>query len=239
MSIVVPGTGRVPNKHIPIAILIDCSGSARDIQDLINQAVRTMIGNLQAKVELRQQVELLAIHYNDVPRTVADFVPVCDIKPGQLDIRKCERMTNTGLALLDAIQQLQERKALYDGLKEKCSTPMVFLFTDGYPDAGDGAPEQYVRQVEQEYSEAAQMIRSLEAAGKLYFYAAGVQRADGICADMEALRRLSANSDQIFSVRDDTLGKETISRFFQLICDAAVAMKKKTPMKDVLSGMWD
>lgn len=235
---VVGKKGRASKKHLPIAILIDCSESVEDIKDLLNKSIQKMIRELNSRVELRQFVELYVVHYNDFYYVPADFVPVTEIRPGQLDIRSCEGTTHTGMAILNTIQKLQEKQAVYQGKKEKSTKPLVFLFTDGYPDAGDGAPQVSVEQVRQDYADAAELIRELEKGDELYFCAAGIQRRDGPSADMEMLRKLSDHADRIVRVIGDDNGEETISRFCNVICDTATALRSKTPLEDAMAQMF-
>lgn len=228
---------RISKKHLPIAILIDCSESVQDIQTLLNRSIRKMVQELNKRAELRQYVELLVVHYNDIFRVPAKFEPVSSIHPGQLDIRSCEGTTYTGMAILKTLQMLQEQKMIYDGRQEKCTMPLMFLFTDGYPDAGNGAPREDVEQVARDYQDAAALIRELEAEGELYFCAAGIQRKDGFGADMEMLRKLSDHRDRIVQVIGDENGDETISRFCRVICDTATALRQRTPLEDAMERM--
>ena len=70
---------KVSKKHLPIAILIDCSESVQDIQALLNSSIRKMVWELNRRVELRQYVELLVVQYNDFFRVPAKFEPVSSI----------------------------------------------------------------------------------------------------------------------------------------------------------------
>lgn len=228
---------KVSKKHLPIAILIDCSESVQDIQALLNSSIRKMVWELNRRVELRQYVELLVVQYNDFFRVPAKFEPVSSIQPGQLDIRSCEGTTYTGMAILKTLQMLQEQQMVYEGSKEKCTMPLMFLFTDGYPDAGEGAPKEDVEQVAQDYQEAATLIKELEAEGALYFCAAGIQRQDGFGADMDMLKKLSDHPDRIVQVIGDDNGGETISRFCKVICDTATALRQRTPLADAMEQM--
>lgn len=234
----VPKKGRAPKTHIPIAILIDCSESAEDIRELMDRSIRELLRQMNNKVELRSCVELLVIQYNDRFYAPVKFDYVENIKPGQLDIRSCEGTTHTGMAILKALQMLRSRRMEYIGKQEKCSKPLLFLFTDGYPDAGENAPADKVKQVARDYEDAAEQIKWMEKEDQLFFCAAGIQRKDGICADMQTLYKLSSYAQKrIFQVIGDDNDRETVSKFFQMICDAAKAMEARTPPEDVLQDM--
>ena len=235
--LVVEKKGRASKKHLPIAVLIDCSESVQDIQDLLNNSIQKMVQELNRRVELRSYVELLVVHYNDYYHVPASFVPVVDIKHGQLDIRSCEGTTHTGMAILKTLHLLQEKLTEYQGKREKHTKPLMFLFTDGYPDAGDGAPKATMDQVKQDYEDAAEMIKEMEKADELYFCAAGIQRKDGCSADMKTLSKLSAHKDRIVQVIGDDNGGETISRFCNVICDTATALRRSTPLEEAITKM--
>lgn len=235
---IVPKKGREPKTHIPIAILIDCSESAEDIRDLMDRSIRELLRQMNNKVQLRSCVELLVIQYNDRFYAPAKFEYVENIKPGQLDIRSCEGTTHTGMAILKALQMLRARRMEYIGKQEKCSKPLLFLFTDGYPDAGENAPKEMVEQVLLDYEDAAEQIKQMEKEDQLFFCAAGIQRKDGISADMQTLYKLSNYPrERIFQVIGDDNDRETVSKFCQKICEAAKAMEARTPPEEVLEDM--
>jgi uncharacterized protein YegL len=123
------------------------------------------------------------------------------------------------------------------GKQEVCSKPLVFLLTDGYPDAGIGAPGEYVEAVRKNYEEAAALIKEQEADDSLYFCAVGIQRSNGVGANMETLRRLSDKPDRIFKLDEESILNEGVDRFCQMIYDTAKAMSNNTPLQDALQHM--
>ena len=237
MALNIKRMGRAPKRHIPIALVIDCSCSINDIRLILNRATQSLLSNLKNNVELRQQVKLLTIHYNDTIEVVSDFTPAMDLEDADLDIAQGNGTTDTGLALLSALERLDEMQSICQGKQEVCSKPLVFLLTDGYPDAGIGAPEEYVAAVRNNYEEAATAIREREANENLYFCAVGIQRQNGVGANMDMLKRLSDNPDRIFMLDDESVQNEGIERFCQLIYDTAKAMSNNTPLQDALYHM--
>lgn len=237
MALNIKRMGRAPKRHIPIALVIDCSCSMNDIRPILNRATQSLLTNLKNNVELRQQVKLLTIHYNDTIRVVSDFTPAMDMEDSALDIAQGAGTTDTGLALLTALERLDEMQSICLGKKEVCSKPLVFLLTDGYPDAGNGAPDDYVQEVRSNYKEAAAAIREREANDSLYFCAVGIQRQNGIGANMDMLKQLSEKPDRIFRMDDASIQNEGVERFCQMIYDTAKAMSNNTPLQDALYHM--
>lgn len=230
---------KVPKRNIPIGIVIDCSRSTDTIQDRLNRSIRHLLSQLRNDAELCKQVEIMAIHYNELPTVIADFDrPLSEMADDALDIRKCEGATNTGQALLTAIDKLQVFQLKCEGQRERCSTPLLFLFTDGRPYAGDGAPEYAVKLCEEYYQKAAASIREKEGAKPemIYFYAAGIQQSNGHCADMEKLAELTSHPDHVMKVSDDEEASNSIKQFCEVIRQAATALSSCTPLDDMFNA---
>ena len=231
-------------SHLPVAILIDTSGSTEDIHDLMQTCARELLRRLKAELTFKGIVEVLIVFFSDTYQNAA-FTSLDDIDPEKLTIPKSEGTTHTGQALLYALEQLAQKKMVWKQAGEDYFQPLMFLLTDGYPTAGElqtpAHAEAHARaqqEVEEAYKEAARTTRDWETAEKLIFIAAGVQRLDGESANMDSLRELSAHEDHIFSVSDgDGLGG--VQRFFNEIYTMTKLVYKRTPMSELLKDAFD
>ena len=230
---------KVTKKNIPLGIVIDRSQSTEDIQELLNNSIRSLVSELRKNEELCNQVEILAIHYNEQATVVTEFTPLSQLESTALDIRCCDGATNTGQALLTAIDKLRAFEMLCKGRRERCTTPLLFLFTDGYPDPGQGAPAHIVSRCQQLYQNAASSIKSMEQNNSLYFCAAGIQQTDGSCADMEQLKLLTNHPDRIICVDNSETGANSIMRFCDMIRETAIAMSSASNPENVVHAFFD
>lgn len=234
MRYVVAPRGQGPRAHLPVAIVIDCSESTEDIRRLLNKSAQKLLQNLKDDPFLRDIVELLVIHYSRNYEVVVDFQPLEQIESRNLDILRSEGPTNTGSALLYALQRLNERKVQWKLAGEKYSQPLLFLLTDGYPDAGIGAPPVFEKQVMESYKAAGEQIRTMEQDGKLVFIAAGIQQKNGYRANMDKLRELSGCPDRILRIVDSQTDICNLEQFYNLIFQSTNAMFQDTPIDEVI-----
>ena len=218
----IPPRKNTLKKHLPVAILIDKSGSAHDIRPLVERSVRKMIQKLQAEITFRGVVELLMIFFSGECQA-AEFTPLEKMQPDAFSMPECTGTTNTGQALLYALGKLEKKRLEWEQSGERSFEPLMFLLTDGFPDAGIGAPEKVREAVKKSYQDAAQTVRKMEREGNLLFLAAGVQRKNGVCADMAKLQELSAFPDRIFRV-DDSGGLDGVELFFHVIYEQTLTM---------------
>ena len=236
-------------SHLPVAILIDKSGSTADIHDLMENCARNLLKRLQDELTFRGIVEVLIVFFSETYQE-ADFTPLEEIDPAALSVPKSEGTTHTGQALLYALERLTEKKTVWKQAGEDYFQPLMFLLTDGYPTAGElqnperasaelrKAHEEAQRAVEEAYAEAAAAIQGLEGKERLLFIAAGVQRRDGESADMDSLRKLSAGDDHVFPVSDGD-GMDGVQRFFNQIYTMTKLVYKRTPMSEILEESLD
>lgn len=238
MKFVVPSRGDGPRVHLPVALIIDKSESTGDIRGLLNHCILKLIYSMKQETTFINVVDLLVIHYSSDHEVIANFTPLECVDPSDLMIKESKGFTHTGGALLHALQELDEKKFEWKNRAEKYYQPLFFLLTDGYPDAGVGAPSKVKAYVQDAYLRAAQEIKKREAEEKLVFIAAGIEQKNGVRADMKKLRELSNFPDRIIPVREAGNINE-IERFFHLIYESTNATFSNTPLDDVIDDIWE
>lgn len=235
----VASRGETAKCHLPVAIVIDNSASTKDIRELMNICSRKLIQSLKGSVLLADLVELLVIVYNSDAQILVDFKPLQQIGEDELDIKVSDGFTATGHALKIALAKLDQKKVEWKIKGEDYKQPLLFLITDGVPDAGKGAPKEAVEAVERTYAEAAREIRLREAEKKLVFIAAGIQRKRGERADMDRLRELSSHPERLLRINETMNGISGVERFFSLIYDATnVVACKNTSVDNVVGAFF-
>lgn len=237
MNFVVPSRGDGPRSHLPIAIVIDKSESTKDIKDLLNKCIVNLVNNMKREVTIKNTVDLLVIHYSSEHEVILNFEPLENVKPNALIIKESRGFTHTGGALLYALQRLDEKKIEWKFLAEKYYQPLMFLLTDGYPDAGINAPQKVAKFVEDAYGSAAEEIKKREAEDKLVFIAAGIEQKNGVGADMKRLSELSIHPERILHIKEAGHINE-IERFFDLIYESTNATFSNTPVDEVIDQIW-
>lgn len=236
MAFYVADENEVIQSHLPVAIVIDRSKSTRTIRKLINECSQQLIQSMKGSLILRDIVELLVIHYSSDCEIKVNFVPLAQVGVHDLDIQNCDGFTATGMALKQALARMDQKKVEWKVKSEPYYQPLLFLLTDGVPEAGRGAPPEAVQAVERTYAEAAREIRMREAEEKLVFIAAGIQQDNGERADMDRLRELSNHPERILSVSETNNEMINMDRFYNLIYKATNAVQQKTPITDVVRG---
>ena len=230
-------------KHIPIALVIDKSNSTEDIRESMDLYAKKLLQQMKDDKVFKGVVELLIVFYdNDIyhkNNEEPSFRTLDEITAQDIAFPASSYATDTGKALLYALDKLEEKKVLLRGSGELYFQPMLFLLTDGYPDPGEHAPERVIREYMARYRRAAKEIHDQEKKGKLTFIAAGIQIEDSpYRADMRKLRELSAypqralkvtarksgrNEHEIVKITsgDGEQGERTIEveNFFDLILD--------------------
>lgn len=239
MAFVVPPRMKGPKTHLPVAIVIDTSASTKDIRELMNQCARKLVNSLKHELAFQKVVELLVVFYNSDYTNVVDFIPLESVREKDLDIAESKGFTETGRALLYSLQRLDEKKMEWKQKGEKYYQPLLFLLTDGYPDAGIGAPKSVVERVEETYALAARQIIEKEKNEKIIFIAAGIQQENGDSANMEKLKELSGHPERILCVKEVVGSVNSIEKFYNLIYESTNAMFTNTPVEEVIEQVWD
>nr|WP_288732084.1 VWA domain-containing protein [uncultured Anaerobutyricum sp.] len=237
MNFVIPSRGDGPRSHLPIAIVIDKSESTKDIRELLNRCIINLVNDMKSETTFKNTVDLFVVHYSSECETVLDFEMLENVNPIELIITKSKGFTYTGGALLYALQRLDEKKIEWKFRAEKYYQPMMFLLTDGYPDAGIDAPPNVAKHVEDTYVAAASEIKKREEEEKLVFIAAGIEQQNGVKADMKRLSELSIHPERILHVKEANHLNE-IERFFELIYESTNATFSNTPVDEVIDQIW-
>ena len=239
-------------SHLPLVLLIDISKSTEDIRELINKCQKQMLRAMMEDVALRGCVYLYILHFNGACEPVVEFELLDSLyergalndDSDELDIKKSYGCTNTGRAIMTALQAVDEQKTEWrKNRAENVFQPLMFLLTDGYPDAGLGASEEEKAAVERAYRNAAEEIQRREkedgnGRAKITFAAAGVQRRNGCSANIPRLKELTSYADHVVAVTDDADGSVDVaglSEFFGMIYQATTTtVNRGTPLEDVV-----
>lgn len=237
MNFVVPSRGDAPRSHLPVAIIIDKSESTKDIKELLNKCIVNLVDNMKKEKLLKNTIDLLVIHYSSEHEVIFDFETLENANPKDLVIKESRGFTHTGGAILFALQRLDEKKIEWKFLAEKYYQPLLFLLTDGYPDAGINAPQKVAKFVEDAYKTAATELKKRESENKLVFIAAGIEQSNGIHADMKRLSELSNYPERILHIKEASHINE-MERFFYLIYESTTATFSNTPVDEVINQIW-
>lgn len=222
------------NTYIPVAILIDRSASMSDVLDIINSCMSGLIRELKSELLFKgQKVLLLVVSFNHKFKILLDFEELDNIDASSLSIEEASGATDPGLVLLNVLERLDSKKAEWKEQSVAYCQPFVYLFTDGYPDAGTNASDADRAAVTERYNAAAKWIREKESAQdgkeKIVFIAAGLQRKKGASANIEMLRELTTHPDHVITISEDNSSMRGISKFFELIKTATLNPDSFTP----------
>ena len=100
-------------SHLPLVLLIDISKSTEDIRELINKCQKQMLRAMMEDVALRGCVYLYILHFNGACEPVVEFELLDSLAArgalnddsDELDIKKSYGCTNTGRAIMTALQR--------------------------------------------------------------------------------------------------------------------------------------
>jgi uncharacterized protein YegL len=155
-----------PEPRCPCVLLLDTSGSMRGERlAALNAGLRTFREELGKDALASRRVEVAVVAFGGEVRVVQDFVTVEDFEPPVL---QPAGLTPMGSAIERGLDLLDARKARYKTSGVAYYRPWAFLITDG---AAEGEPEEVIRR-------AARRVRAEEAAGRVAFFAVGVEGAD-------------------------------------------------------------
>ena len=221
--------GYGPSKRMPIGIVCDISSSMEDVREILNLSLKELYNIVKGTKTLEKSVDLLVIFYNGEADVRVNVEPLESIDPDQLRIDRVTGYTDTGKALLKALELLNQKKNEYKSNMQDYWQPNLFLITDGYPCAWAGAPDEEYRKVLRSYQAAAEEIHRLVDNKKLQFAAAGIQRNSGTSANISKLQELS---DNVVCISEDISGMKTIKDFIKLI--GATMMNRETEIVDLM-----
>lgn len=214
---------------------------------------RQLIAGIAGRVGQAFDLVENILHFNGACEPVVEFELLDSLATrgalnddsDELDIKKSYGCTNTGRAIMTALQAVDEQKTEWrKNRAENVFQPLMFLLTDGYPDAGLGASEEEKAAVERAYRNAAEEIQRREkedgnGRAKITFAAAGVQRRNGCSANIPRLKELTSYADHVVAVTDDADGSVDVaglSQFFDVIYTATTTtVNGKTDTDDIIS----
>jgi uncharacterized protein YegL len=158
-----------PEQRCPCLLLLDTSGSmqGKPIAEL-NAGIQAFKDELMADSLAAKRVEVAIVTFGPV-RMAQDFVTADAFHPPHLTTTGDTPM---GAAIVEGLELLEQRKALYKEHGVPYNRPWIFLITDG-------APTDSIHF-------ASQLVREGVEKKKFAFFAVGVQGAD-----METLARIS------------------------------------------------
>lgn len=155
-----------PEPRCPCVLLLDTSGSMQgEAINALNEGLRTFKQELNHDNLAKKRVEVAIVAFNTEVDVVQDFATADEFEPPTLS---AEGLTQMGTAILQGLDMLEVRKAMYRANGVAYYRPWVFLITDGEP---QGEADSVVEQ-------AIQRIKDDEANKRVAFFAVGVEEAN-------------------------------------------------------------
>lgn len=155
-----------PEPRCPCILLLDTSGSMQgEAISALNEGLLTFKQELNHDNLASKRVEVAIVTFNTQVEVVQDFITADEFEPPTL---LAEGLTQMGGAILQGLDMLEIRKAMYRANGIAYYRPWIFLITDGEP---QGEPDGVVEQ-------ATQRIKDDEAAKHVAFFAVGVEEAN-------------------------------------------------------------
>lgn len=140
-------TPRLPNaelgeERLPVAVLIDVSGSMKGCEDAIQDAIQQTLQAIRDDDTARVACEICVILFSgEEAQVVIPFGPVDNVNAPEI---VCDGATPMHAAMRRALMEIDARLELYRGwnIPHK-KAPWIFLISDGQPnDADDGSFEE-------------------------------------------------------------------------------------------------
>lgn len=151
-----------PEPRCPVVLLLDTSGSmSGDRINELNAGLASFKQDVEKDTTASLRVEVAIITFDSSVHIVQDFVTMDNFYPPQLTT---SGTTSMGEGIELALNEVENRKAIYKSNGIQYYQPWVFLITDGGPTDS--------------WQSAAQRVRQADADRKISFYAVGVQGAD-------------------------------------------------------------
>ena len=234
-------------KHRPVCVLIDRSKSVESydgrVMNGINCCAEGVVEKMKKQVEFRKMTEMLVIQFDTKPEVTADFVKLDDLDPQAVTIAQAKGCTDTGAALLRALDMLDKKKQECKDEGEEYIQPLLFLITDGAPDPGKISDESQreahsfaVREYGERYRKAAARIKEMEEADKLVFVAGGITVDEEIAADIGKLRELTNYPNRVVEL-DCSGDLSRLEGFFDVVLAATAAPPNTSPIDELVKNI--
>ena len=153
-----------PENRCPVLLLVDTSASMEGAPlAALNAGLAAFKYDVEQDELAALRVELALITFGQDVTVVQEFIPVDAFTPRQFE---ASGKTPLGDALIQAMDLLEARKAIYRQNGVQYYRPWVFLITDGAPTDGEL------------WQDAARRMRQLEAENRLSFFVIAVEGAD-------------------------------------------------------------
>ena len=155
-----------PEPRCPCVLLLDNSGSMQgEAINALNEGLRIFQEELNHDNLAKKRVEVAIVTFNSEVEVVQDFVTADEFEPPTLS---AQGLTQMGGAILQGLDILEIRKAMYRANGVAYYRPWIFLITDGEP---QGESDSVVEQ-------ATRRIGDSEAGKRVAFFAVGVEEAN-------------------------------------------------------------
>lgn len=164
---------RNPEPRCPVVLLLDSSISMEGERiSQLNAGVVTFKEEVKRDPTASLRVEVAVISFNDSVNVIQDFITVDDFVPTRLATKG---RTVMGRAIAEALDMVEDRKAIYRDNGIPFYQPWIILITDGEPTDA--------------WQNSASRVRQAVADRKVNFYVIGVQDAN-----MSILRDISSSA---------------------------------------------
>lgn len=128
------------SRRLPAIMLVDTSGSMRNYEDLLKRSVERLYEAILADSTASNSTELAVLTFNSDIEILERMreIEAQEAQGKNLDFH-CHGCTLTGLALKNAIMQIEGRKKVYAKVVPKIRyyAPIIFLISDGVPECYD------------------------------------------------------------------------------------------------------
>ena len=155
-----------PEPRCACVLLLDTSGSMRgEAIAALNAGLKSFKEELVQDSLAARRVEVAIVTFGGEVKVVQEFVTADEFTPPTLE---ASGLTPMGAGIQKSFELLESRKAQYKANGVAYYRPWIFLITDGAP---EGEPDQAI-------ADAAQRIKTAEAAKGVAFFSVGVRHAD-------------------------------------------------------------
>lgn len=119
----------------PVLILCDNSGSMYNNVSTVNECLVNLIQDIKNNSVLSHKIDLRIVSFNTqyveiLPFTMVDRIDMSKLKK----VEQAEWATYLGTALLRAVEDLSEEKAMFKASNAEYTQPNLIVLSDGFPE---------------------------------------------------------------------------------------------------------
>lgn len=215
----------VTSSDTEIAVLIDISESNKERIDTINSINRYMLNQLSSNDFTKDSVFVSAVAFNTILTSKIKHQKVSDIIPRQIHVKQALGYTDTGLAVLKALELLQDSPS---------KKQLIVLITDGDPFDDDfgKAAENWEKAVSRVHD-----WEDIKGSSKVFLTLVFEPEYEEN-RKATRLKDISANKSHIISVSDDINDIQTLQNQIQKFADIVLSVilsNGPTPLDDIFS----